>query len=112
MRSRGGLDRRRYRDIADRIERELRGLNLWQEQPPSAETFAFKRPFAADTMAFTQWLQWILVPRLRDVADGRDDPPEQSSVGSYAIRELDGWSDMAPLVETLIDLDGVVGGRR
>ena len=40
--------------------------------------------------SFTQWLQYDLLPRLREVAAGREDPPEDSMVGTKALREFDG----------------------
>ncbi len=34
---------------------------------PSAEALASTAPFCYDTMAFETWLQWVFVPRMRQV---------------------------------------------
>ena len=46
------------------IECELRVLGLWEDEAPSAEALASIEPFAVDTLSFSQWLQFIFVPKL------------------------------------------------
>ena len=42
----------------------LRGfLERWQDQRPPESAFESRRPFYGDTMAFTQWLQFVLLAR-------------------------------------------------
>ena len=43
----------------------LQNLALWEIESPSAEALASDQPFAIDTLAFPQWLQWIFIPKLR-----------------------------------------------
>ena len=51
------------------IERELRVLGWWQEQAPSAEALASQEPFCVDTLTFEQWLQWIFLPRMKQLLE-------------------------------------------
>ncbi|MEQ4623761.1 YqcC family protein [Providencia manganoxydans] len=46
------------------IEEEMRAKSLWNEYPPSPEAFESTEPFSIDTMEATEWLQWVLIPRL------------------------------------------------
>lgn len=46
------------------IERELRRLGWWATGAPEAARLASSEPFCVDTLAFEEWLQWILLPRL------------------------------------------------
>ena len=46
------------------IEKELRYLQLWDNEMMSEEALASEQPFAVDTMTFPQWLQFIFLPRL------------------------------------------------
>lgn len=46
------------------IEMELRKLNLWAYEAPSAEALASTQPFAVDVLTFPQWLQFIFLPRM------------------------------------------------
>ncbi len=88
-----GLGRARQADagrLARAIEREMRAANMWSESPPPPEAFQFRRPFAMDTMAFDQWLQFVLLPRLRACATGAAEFPPNSSVAPVFVREYDG----------------------
>lgn len=51
------------------IERELRVLGWWQEQAPSAAALASQEPFCVDTLTFEQWLQWIFLPRMKQLLE-------------------------------------------
>ena len=62
----------RVLDIADHlllIERELRVQGWWSDDVPSAEALASTVPFAVDTMSFEQWMQWILLPRMKEILE-------------------------------------------
>lgn len=62
----------RVLDIADHlllIEHELRVQGWWSEDQPSAEALASTVPFAVDTMSFEQWMQWILLPRMKEILE-------------------------------------------
>ena len=94
--------------IADRIEIELRALDAWQVEPLPQEVIDRGRAFGLESMAFIQWLQFVLVPRLQQVAAGSFEAPRSSSVHAQAIREFDGWSESAALEDALLDLDRLV----
>jgi len=79
--------------MSGRIEDELRLLGAWRDESPDQATIDARGPFGMYTMAFTQWLQFVLIPRLRDVADGTAEPPSSSEVGPRAVREFDGWHE-------------------
>lgn len=74
----------------DAIEAELKRLGWWQDQPLEPEQYEFQRAFAGDTMAFSQWLQFVLIPNVRNIIENQGDFPSSSQVGAYAVRELDG----------------------
>ncbi|CAG8870318.1 hypothetical protein PS627_03944 [Pseudomonas fluorescens] len=62
----------RILDIADHlllIERELHVQGWWSDQPPSAEALGSVVPFAVDSMSFEQWLQWIFLPRMKQILE-------------------------------------------
>jgi uncharacterized protein YqcC (DUF446 family) len=49
------------------LESELRAQDRWSSRRPPERALQSRLPFAADTLDFDQWLQWILVPRLYDL---------------------------------------------
>jgi uncharacterized protein YqcC (DUF446 family) len=91
----------------DLIEAELRREGLWQEAPLPEEAYDFTRAFAADTMAFEQWLQFVFVPRVRELVAARGEFPASSEVGAQAVREFDGRPEADALVGLLSDFDAL-----
>jgi uncharacterized protein YqcC (DUF446 family) len=109
--SEGGMDRfQTAAGFADRIERELRALNAWASEPPPVSAFESEEAFFADTMAFYQWLQFVLLPRVRDIIEHREDFPSTSSVGAYAVHELDGFDEASGLIHALSEFDEFIDG--
>jgi uncharacterized protein YqcC (DUF446 family) len=87
------------------IQRAMRELGLWQSGSLPPDAFQFELPFAVDRMTFPQWLQFVFVPRVKSIVEARGDFPTQSSVGTQAVRELDGIPGGDRLVELLCDFD-------
>jgi len=86
------------------IEAEMRRIGMWQSAPLRPEQYQFNQAFAMDTMVFSQWLQFILLPRVREeIAD--NDFPSESYVGTQAIREFDTCSDASDLITILCEFD-------
>jgi len=102
--------------FANRIESELRALNVWRNEPLPEAAYRSRQAFFADTMTFYQWLQFVLLQRVRDIVGKRGAFPRGSSVGAYAIRELDGNDEAAGLVTALCEFDAFIedlpGGDR
>ena len=57
----------RVSQILEKLEQELKCLALWQESVPAAEALASTLPFCMDTLEFHQWLQFVLLVRLRQM---------------------------------------------
>lgn len=68
------------------IERELRLQGWWGEEPPSAEALASQEPFCVDSMEFEQWLQWIFLPRMKQIIE--QDLPLPNASGILAMSEM------------------------
>ncbi|CAM3599283.1 hypothetical protein VA7868_02209 [Vibrio aerogenes CECT 7868] len=53
------------------LEALLKQQALWQSQVPSAQALSSTQPFALDTLAPHEWLQWIFLPEMqRRMSDG------------------------------------------
>ncbi|MEW6461339.1 MAG: YqcC family protein [Pseudomonadota bacterium] len=66
------------------IERELRVLGWWQEQAPSDAALASQEPFCVDTLTFEQWLQWIFLPRMKQLLEADAALPSVSGIQPMA----------------------------
>lgn len=76
-----------YRKLADLlidVERELRVMQLWELQSPSPQALASVEPFAVDKLSFSQWLQFIFLPRMYDLIESAASLPENSSIAPMA----------------------------
>ncbi|MBF7730437.1 YqcC family protein [Pseudomonas sp. N040] len=51
------------------IEHELQVQGWWSAEAPSSEALSSQQPFCVDTLAFEQWLQWIFLPRMKEIIE-------------------------------------------
>ncbi len=54
-------------DSLDTLAAELANQGLWTEECPTAKQLASQEPFCIDTMTFEQWLQWVFIPKMREL---------------------------------------------
>ncbi len=107
-----GRKRARAGELAGEIEAELKRLNMWMPEPPAEDEVLAGGAFGMGTVPFVTWLQVVLVERLREVAAGTMDLPPSSSVGTMAVRELDGAThDTEPLMKLIHEVDRLASAR-
>ena len=75
---------RALRVIVDRVELELRRIDLWEDAPPASAALTSREPFSYDTLMFHQWLQWQFIPRMRRILAGHGGLPRASAILPYA----------------------------
>jgi len=93
--------------LADRLQAELRSLGEWDNDPSRIPEP--KGAFGAETVAFGQWIQVVLLERLRQVAAGDGELPKRSMLAARATREYDGELDRyTALIAILREIDEVV----
>lgn len=93
--------------LLDDLQAEMETLNLWDGLPPEPAAFESATPFFADTMTFTQWLQWVFIARFRAILAENHPLPAQCDVAPLAeetLRDLPEQTDR--LVELLREFDG------
>ncbi|MBZ2189188.1 YqcC family protein [Alcanivorax sp. JB21] len=91
--------------LLDDLEQELRRLGYWQGTPPAPEAFLSTTPFSADTMAFTEWLQWVFVARFRALVVGGHPLPGACDVRPMAEQALSGLPRCEHLLCIIGDID-------
>lgn len=93
------------------IEAEMKRIGYWSSEPLPEEAYEFRQAFAMDTMAFSQWLQFIFIPRVHQIIAGQGSFPANSAVGTQAIREFDADENAARLVGLLNEFDRLFEAR-
>lgn len=91
----------------DAIEQEMKNIGYWQAEPISKDAYDFEEAFASDTMTFSQWLQFILVPNVRLLIGRKGNFPKSSDVGIVAVKEFDGDGKASKLVSLLNEFDAI-----
>ena len=97
--------------IADQlllIERELRALGWWDEHAPSDEALASVEPFCVDTLDFSQWLQWIFLPRMKFILEQDMALPNASGILQMAEMVYQGRTEALRLMALLKGFDEVI----
>ncbi|MGN8158959.1 YqcC family protein [Salinisphaera sp. RV14] len=74
------------------LEQAMRDGQLWHDEVPAPAAMASRTPFCADTLAFTQWLQFIFVPRMRELIEAGGPLPAASGIAVMAEAKLTGAS--------------------
>ncbi len=94
--------------LLDEIELELRRLGYWQGDAgcPDAQAFCSTVPFCLDTMEFQQWLEYVLIARLRELMSKDRPLPERMLTAPMAQEVWRGrWNEHKQLIMLLKRLD-------
>ncbi|MDX1299239.1 MAG: YqcC family protein [Pseudomonas sp.] len=93
------------------IERELRLQGWWGAQAPDAQALSSELPFCVDTLEFEQWLQWIFLPRMKQLLEAGADLPSVSGIQAMAEQVYDGQPEKATaLITRLGEFDQLIVG--
>ncbi len=72
--------------LLQQIEMQLKSLQLWSIEAPSAAALASTAPFACDSMTLEQWLQFIFLPRMQQMIELQQ--PLPTHCGIYPMAEI------------------------
>ncbi|MGO4998213.1 YqcC family protein [Oceanisphaera sp. W20_SRM_FM3] len=94
------------------IEAALKALSWWQAAAPRDEALASTLPFCVDTLSLAQWLQFVLLARLRAMLAAGVPLPTEISVYPMAQQSFAGLSeDTRDLTEAIAQLDEALSGQ-
>lgn len=93
------------------LEQELKALELWGGPAgmPSSEKFDSTTPFCLDTLEFHQWLEYVLIARLRELIALEAELPAAMMTHTYAQEKYRGqWGKYRKLIGILQELDALI----
>lgn len=73
----------RYTELADlilQLQMAMREAQVWETQQPSVQALASEQPFCIDTMAFEQWLRYVLIERFKEIIEKQHPLPERCHI--------------------------------
>lgn len=88
------------------IEAELRRKQLWEDETPSLKALNSTTPFCADTLYYHQWLQWLLIPRMKEILEQSLPLPQQCDIHTYVEQQCQ--SECARLLKLIRAFDELV----
>ncbi len=95
------------------LENVLQTLGWWSEIPPSSEALRSPEPFCYDTMPLHQWLQWVFIPSMQQLAVNRQALPDSCAIAPLA--ELE-WAKekarVAELIRLLQQIDSLISSEK
>jgi len=105
----GGTLRDKLRQILIELEKELRAQRRWDIAKPDPAALRSTVPFAADTLTFDQWLQWIMLPRMHALLTHQQPLPLHCAMQPVA-EEAYGETDptAAQITQLLGDIDRLI----
>lgn len=89
----------RLQTLLKDLKQELQQLEWWELQAPSVQALQSEQPFCVDTLDFSQWLQWVFVPRMQSIL--MSDHPLPSQCAIHDMAEVV-YRDRLGLVESLL----------
>jgi uncharacterized protein YqcC (DUF446 family) len=78
----------RIADVLLEVEAILRTSGKWDVFQPPEGALSSSEPFCIDTLSFEQWLQWIFLPRMKQILEYRKPLPAKSGIFVYAQEQL------------------------
>lgn len=66
------------------LEAALVAAQLWQDQPPSKQALVSTEPFCIDTLAFEQWLQFVMLPNFHFILEKQLPLPKSCQISPMA----------------------------
>ncbi|UCC56638.1 MAG: YqcC family protein [Gammaproteobacteria bacterium] len=106
----------RIADILLEVEANLRTSGKWDAYQPPQEALISSQPFCFDTLRFEQWLQWIFLPRMKQILELRQPLPRNSGIFAYAQETLHKNDSPAvkllALIKRFDDLIAIQAGAR
>lgn len=95
------------------LEAEMRALGWWQSESPTAEALQSSEPFCVDHLTFSEWLQWVYIPKMHAFMEAHAALPAASGLRSIAEEAWKGSrEDVRRLFRVVMALDALVADNR
>lgn len=95
-------------DLVLQIELAMRRTRLWHTRVPTPEAMASRLPFCADTLAFTEWLQFVFLPRMHILLQDDEALPRDSNIAAMAEEALPGVEGRAAVLAPIRAFDTLI----
>ncbi|MDH3979669.1 MAG: YqcC family protein [Gammaproteobacteria bacterium] len=106
----------RIADVLLEVEATLRTHGMWDQDRPPADALGSEQPFCIDTLRFEQWLQWVFLPRMKEILEDSRPLPVKSGILIYAQeylrKDAPPTTGLLELIKRFDDLIAIQSGAR
>ncbi|MFV0575518.1 MAG: YqcC family protein [Vibrio sp.] len=95
-------------DVLNLLHDELVQLELWEDVAPAEDALQSDQPFALDTLKPTQWLQWVFLPKMRELVESGSEVPTGFEISPYFEHAMPKGEQRDQLLAILNQLDEIV----
>jgi len=89
--------------ILDNINQEMINLDIWQSTIPDKEALKSDAPFCCDTLSFSQWLEFVLLPKMTMLIDSNMPLPSEFEILPMAVESWKNEEKNMSMLLTLIE---------
>ena len=100
----------KIKDILLKLELELKDRDMWggDERRPHESALNSKEPFCIDTLEFHQWLEYILIKKMHQIIDEKQELPGSVQIYPMAVEYYRGqWGEYRSLIDILRQFDEI-----
>ncbi len=98
-------------DLVLQIELAMRRARLWHREAPTPAAMTSRTPFCADTLVFTEWLQFIFLPRMRVLLENDQALPQASGIAPMAEEALPTVEGRDAVLALIKAFDALISGK-
>ena len=88
-----------------KLENNMRKHNLWSNKTPNPAGLNSKVAFAADYFSFSEWLQWIFIPKTRYLIQQKVELPHNCNILPIAEEAWKGLENITDLLYLIQEID-------
>ena len=98
-------------ELLEMLETEMGKADLLGTEVPSETAMNSSAPFACDAMPFEAWLQFIFLPRMRQLIVQKQALPTSIAIAPMAEEVFQQMSEVGAVIETLRRIDSLLSGQ-
>lgn len=76
-------DNQQLKVLLAQLTQLMKSLQLWHSTRPIEHLLESNEPFAVDSLEPQEWLQWIFIPKMRDLIDNQMPLPKGFCLAPY-----------------------------
>ncbi|RTR32666.1 YqcC family protein [Shewanella atlantica] len=99
-------------ELLEKLESELRLQSLWSSVKPSPEAMSDSSPFSCEAMPFENWVQFIFIPKMKDLIDRGQALPTNIAIAPMAHHVWSSKKNLHTLILIFDNLDTLLSEQR